>query len=71
MDAICCINGEFWAFEYKWGSDVPSLLQKEKINKVIDAGGRAYFIRSADELRAIVTNRPNPIKYDIRPSVIL
>lgn len=57
--------GLFYGFEIKWKSDQPSELQKQKINEVIDAGGRAYFIRSVDELRNILNNNIPPIKYEI------
>ena len=66
MDLIACIKGEFWGFEIKWKSDTPSLLQKEKINKCLLSGGKAYFIRSVEELRNIITNRLEPISYPIK-----
>ena len=67
MDIIACIKGEFWGFEIKWKNDQPSPLQKEKINKCLDAGGRAYFIRSVEQLRLVINQRLNPIRYDFKP----
>lgn len=67
MDLIACIKGEFWGFEIKWKNDQPSELQKQKINECLDAGGRAYFIRSIEQLRLIVNQRLNPIRYDFKP----
>lgn len=66
MDIIACIKGEFWGFEIKWKNDQPSELQKEKINNCIDAGGRAYFIRSVEQLRMVITQRLNPAKYPLK-----
>ena len=71
MDIIACINGEFWGFEIKWNSDTPSPLQRQKINKCIDAGGRAYFIRSVQELRNTINQRLRPIYYDFKSDVSL
>lgn len=77
MDLIACIPigvnvpGLFWGFEIKWKNDQPSELQKDKINKVIDAGGRAYFIRSVDELRFILNNNIDPIRYELKHKFIL
>ncbi len=65
MDLICSINGLFYGFEIKWKNDRPSELQKEKINKLIDKGGRAYFIRSTDDVINIMENNIKPIKYDL------
>lgn len=65
MDDICCYNGLFYGFEYKYKSDTPSEVQKEKINKCIDNGGRAYFIRSVDQLKYILDNDVTPTKYII------
>ena len=65
MDIVACINGLFYGFEVKWKSDQPSELQKDKINKLIDAGGKGYFIRSTEQLRNILTNGINPVKYDV------
>lgn len=71
MDLIACIKGEFWGFELKWKNDKPSELQREKLNKCIDAGGKAYFIRSVEQLREIINKRIPPTRYTFKPTVIL
>ena len=71
MDILACINGAFYGFEIKWKSDVPSELQKQKINKLIDAGGKGYFIRSEHQLRSILNSNIPPVKYELKPTVIL
>lgn len=58
--------GLFYGFEIKWKNDQPSELQKQKINDCIDAGGRAYFIRSVEQLRDILDNNILPIKYELK-----
>lgn len=70
-DVIACINGDFYGFEVKWGSDTPSELQKEKINNIIDAGGKAYFIHSLEELCKIIDENIQPIKYEPKNKMIL
>lgn len=64
MDVIACIRGDFYGFEVKWKNDQPNELQKDKINKCIEAGGRAYFIRSIEQLRKTIDFAISPIKYD-------
>lgn len=75
MDIVCCIPhngiGEFWGFEIKWKSDVPSELQKDKINKCVKAGGRAYFIRSVDQLRKVIRERQAPETFTFKPMVTI
>lgn len=71
MDLIACIKGQFYGFEIKWKNDVPSELQKDKINCCIEAGGKAYFIRSEDELRCILEKRIQPHKYKLKSTVTL
>jgi hypothetical protein len=65
MDLLACIDGAFWGFEIKWKTDVPSQLQKQKINECIKAGGRAYFISSVEQLQHIIDDDIEPIKYHI------
>lgn len=65
MDIIACINGLFYGFEVKWKSDQPSLLQKQKINTLIDAGGKGFFIRSIADLRDAVTGKLEPTRYSL------
>lgn len=70
-DLIACIEGLYYGFEIKWAKDTPSEIQKKKINKVIDAGGRAYFIRSEEQLRYILSHKLPPKKYDAKSKFIL
>jgi Holliday junction resolvase len=71
MDIIACIKGLFYGFEIKWKSDVPSELQKDKVNKVIDAGGKAYFIHSVKQLKDIMDNDIVPFKYELSNRFII
>lgn len=64
-DVIACIRGLFYMFEVKWKTDQPSALQRQKINACIDAGGRAYFIRSVERLREILDSGEDPIRYTV------
>lgn len=66
MDTVACIKGGFYGFEYKWKTDQPSDVQKQKINDCIDAGGKAYFIRSVEQLRNIMLNNIEPTKYALK-----
>jgi len=70
-DVIACINGDFWAFEVKWRTDTPSDLQRKKINAIIDAGGRAFFVRSIEELKDMISLIIEPVRYDIKIKYIL
>ncbi len=70
-DLVACIDGLYYGFEIKWANDVPSELQKKKINKVIDAGGKAYFIRSEEQLRHTIKYQIPPKKYDVKSKFIL
>ena len=71
MDLIACIKGSFYGFEIKWKSDQPSELQKDKINKCVAAGGKAYFVYSTKHLCYILDNNVNPITYDTKNKYIL
>lgn len=82
MDLIACVPrlirvdepapvGLFYGFEIKWKSDTPSELQKQKINALIDAGGKGYFIRSTEQLRSILMLNIKPIKYDLKNKIIM
>lgn len=66
MDVVACVHGLFYGFEVKWKNDQPSELQKDKINQVIDSGGKAYFVRSIDQLRSIIDNDEQPVKYVLK-----
>jgi len=65
MDIVAGIAGEFYGFEVKWKNDKPSELQKDKINKCIDCGNKAYFIRSVQQLREILDKKILPVKYEL------
>lgn len=65
MDIVACVRGLFYGFEVKWKSDQPSALQRQKINALIDAGGRAYFVRSVEALRRILDTDEAPIRYEV------
>lgn len=66
MDVIACIKGKFYGFEIKWKNDQPSELQADKINKCIAAGGKAYFIRSTEQLINILELGLEPIIYETK-----
>lgn len=61
----------FYGFEIKWGQDTPTELQKQKINELIDKGGRGYFVRSEEELRKILDEGLKPQKYKLKNKIIL
>lgn len=65
MDVLACIRGLFYGFEVKWKTDQPSALQRQKINACIDAGGRAYFIHSVEQLRMILDQEVPPDRYAV------
>ncbi len=66
MDLVSCMEGLFYGFEIKWKKDKPSELQKQKINECIDAGGRAYFIKSVEQLIDILDNDIKPTRYETK-----
>lgn len=66
MDIVACIKGLFYGFEIKWKNDQPSELQKGKINDLIDAGGKGYFIRSEANLRDVLDNNLIPVRYEVK-----
>lgn len=70
-DIVACIKGLFYVFEIKYKNDQPSELQKKKINDCIDAGGKAYFIRSEEQLRHILDTNEAPVKYALKQSIDL
>lgn len=71
MDLIACIKGQFYGFEIKWKTDTPSDLQRDKINKCVAAGGKAYFIRTVEQLRYILDHDMVPETYIIKSQFIL
>ena len=65
-DLLACHQGLFYSFEIKWKNDQPSELQKDKINKVILAGGKAYFVRSVQDIHAILRDGLKPVTYRLK-----
>ncbi len=53
-DIIACINGQFYAFEVKTESGKTTALQDATIRKILACGGKAFVVRSVDEVRAIL-----------------
>jgi Holliday junction resolvase len=54
-DIIACVEGRFFAFEVKTVSGKSTILQEATIKKILAAGGTAAVVRSADEVRAILS----------------
>lgn len=55
-DIIACIGGKFYAFEVKTESGKTTALQDATIRKILACGGKAYVVRCADEVRAILNS---------------
>ncbi|MDD4688531.1 MAG: VRR-NUC domain-containing protein [Eubacteriales bacterium] len=53
-DIIACISGKFYAFEVKTANGKVTALQNATIKKILACGGRAYVVRSVDEVRAVI-----------------
>lgn len=53
-DIISCINGEFYAFEVKTDVGKTTALQDATIRKIRKCGGKAYVVRSVDEVKEIL-----------------
>lgn len=53
-DIIACIKGHFFGFEVKTDTGKPTELQKATIRKILKCGGTAAFVRSVDEVRALI-----------------
>ena len=53
-DIIACIDGVFYGFEVKNETGKPTKLQEATIRKILKCGGRAYVVRTVDEVRTIV-----------------
>ena len=56
-DIIACIRGRFVAFEVKTETGKLSRLQEATLGRIRDAGGKAYMVRSAAEVAAIIKER--------------
>ena len=53
-DIICCYRGNFLAFEVKAEKGRLTKLQSVSLEKINEAGGKAYKVTSLDEVRAIL-----------------
>ena len=53
-DIICCVNGQFAAFEVKTPSGKLTKLQEITIQKINAANGNAYKVTSLQEVREII-----------------
>lgn len=50
-DIICCISGDFFAFEVKTETGKTTKLQDAMIRKITDAGGIAVVVRSVEDVQ--------------------
>ncbi len=64
-DIIACISGAYYMFEIKLGNDRLSDLQRDKINKVINAGGQAFVITDLSQIDDIFMGYLKPILYPL------
>lgn len=53
-DIIACIDGAFYAFEVKVPGGKLTKLQEATIQRIIDAGGKAYKVTSAGDVKKII-----------------
>jgi len=53
-DVICCLDGRFFAFEVKTPEGMLTKLQEHTIQRIKDAGGHAFVVRSVDDVKAIL-----------------
>lgn len=53
-DIICCIDGDFFAFEVKTAVGRTTKLQDVTIRKIQESGGIAVVVRSVDEVKKIL-----------------
>ena len=53
-DIIACLHGRFVAFEVKTESGKLSKLQEITIQRIKEAGGKAFTVRSAAQVAAIL-----------------
>ena len=55
-DLILCYRGRFVAFEVKTPTGKPTKLQEITIQRIKDAMGEAFIVRSVQEVQAIIKN---------------
>jgi len=53
-DVICCLDGRFFAFEVKTPEGRLTKLQEHTIQRIEDAGGHAFVVRSVDDVKAVL-----------------
>ena len=53
-DVICCLDGRFFAFEVKTPEGRLTKLQEHTIQRIKDAGGHAFVVRSVDDVKAVL-----------------
>mgnify|MGYP001413596092 FL=1 len=53
-DVICCLDGRFFAFEVKTLEGRLTKLQEHTIQRIKDAGGHAFVVRSVDDVKAVL-----------------
>jgi len=53
-DVICCLDGRFFAFEVKTPEGRLTKLQEHTIQRIKDAGGHTFVVRSVDDVKAVL-----------------
>lgn len=53
-DVICCLHGNFLAFEAKVPGNKPTKLQESTIRRINESGGVARVVYTMDEVRETV-----------------
>ena len=53
-DIICCIDGQFMAFEVKRPGNKPTVLQQETIKVIRAAGGQALVVYSLNDVKEAI-----------------
>ena len=53
-DVICCLDGRFFAFEVKTPDGRVTRLQEHTIDKIKVAGGRAFVVRSVEDVKDVL-----------------
>ena len=51
-DLIACISGQFVAIEVKKDGNDPSVIQLFQMDKIIEAGGKAFVAKSVEDVIA-------------------
>lgn len=55
-DIICCISGQFIAFEVKRPGNKLSALQERDFNNIWESGGQAFVVTSVSTVENILIN---------------